>query len=837
MMSDLGVLKRGLEERFANGRKAGGRHIAFWHDVDGEYETDLDQLEAELDGIKVIRVDADEYAVKYRLLKEEPDQAFIVYRKGGVPDGTANWLWDLELAYGVFTADRASMDAQDVGLPPILQPIVAQHQRFFNSAERKAKLKALLAADDDRTKLRAKMSAVALGIKEHTYGELTRALLIENAAASSTGYEALVAYELANFFWEGAWSIYGYESEAPKVGDLVEWVFKQAHSDFGAARVGLRHDYSAWRNDVRSREAMAVLARRVETDLDVATQIAPGDYVGLLQLDAYEAVDWKIIGDLAVGVSDQSLTVRDVQDAEQARQTTFWYTLDPSVRALYTAIRSAAELLHDISTSSFAIAAFDDGLTKYAERWFRIDQRYRQFLVAVHSTDHADALAPLLEQVELFYTNKYVFPLATEWQKQVDALERWKSDAHRSQLSFYQWYVEPVISQGRRIVIVVSDALRYEVADELASKLRSDTKVAYDAKVDAILGVLPSYTQLGMAASLPHSTIGFAGKNGDVLVDGKPAGGLANRSKILQAVGGTAVGAEEVLAKKIKDELRPYLQQHKVVYVYHDTIDKRSHKLGAESGTPEAARDAVAALAKLIGNLTSADANVLVTADHGFLFQESKIDEGSKLGEEPHGDIHYRDRRFLLGEDFKETSSFNTFTSAQLGLTGGWQVHIPKSIYRLTQKLQGAADRFVHGGAMLQEIVVPVVTVSRKGKSTAKPVEVQIKPKSDVLTNSIVRISLLQAEPISEQAHARQLRAAFHYNGSLISDQVPVVFNSLGDERDRLQEVKLQIRPDAEVPLGAHIEFRLEQPSTNSNSWQTPYKHMFTNRITATPDF
>ena len=312
---------------------------------------------------------------------------------------------------------------------------------------------------------------------------------------------------------------------------------------------------------------------------------------------------------------------------------------------------------------------------------------------------------------------------------------------------------------------------------------------------------------------------------------------MVNRTKILELVGGTAISAEDVLSKKIKDELRPYLQQHKVVYVYHDTIDKRSHKLGAESGTPEASKDAVAQLAKLIGNLTSADANVLVTADHGFLFQDTKIDESSKLGEEPHGEIRHRDRRFLLGEDFKQTPSFNTFTSKQLGLVGDWQVHIPKSIYRLTQKLQGAADRFVHGGATLQEIVVPVVTVSRKGKSEVKPVGVQIKPKSDVLTNAIVRISLLQSEPISERAHARELRAAFYYGDDLISDQVVVVFAATGDERDRLQEIKLQIRPDAAVPIGAQVELRLEQPSTNSNSWQAPHKHIFTNRITATPDF
>jgi uncharacterized protein (TIGR02687 family) len=836
-VTDLEGLKRGLSERFANGRKAGNRHIAFWHDPDGEYEADLSQLEAELDDVKVIRVERDEYAIKYRLLKEEPEQTFIVYRKGTIPDGTDNWLWDLELAYGIFTADRAAMDAQDLGLPVGLQPVVAGHPKFFANAERKSRLKALLNPEDGHTKLLAKMAAVSLGIKLHSYGELTRALFMEESAGSTNGYVALATYGLADFYWEGAKGIYGYQSENPTVGDLTEWVFKQAHSDFESAKIGLRHDFSAWRNDVRSRESLATLGRRVERDLGIPAHIAPLDYAELLGSDAFEAIDWKILGALALGVSNQTVTVRDVQDAEKSRQTTFWYTLDPSIRALYKAIRSAAELLNDINTLNVAIADFDDGLRKYENQWYRIDQRYRQFLLATHTTEHADLLGPLVEQVELFYTNKYVFPLATQWQKQIDAIESWNSVMYPSQRDFFKRFVEPILSQGRRVVVIVSDALRYEVAEELASNLRSDTKVAYDAKVNVVLGVLPSYTQLGMASLLPHSTIGFAGKDSDVVIDRKPAGGLANRTKILEVIGGTAISADEVLAKKIKDELRPYLQKHKVIYVYHDTIDKRSHKLGSESGTPEAARDALAELARLINNLTSADANVLVTSDHGFLFQESKIGEGSKLDEEPHGEIKYRDRRFLLGEDFKVTSSFNTFTSAQLGLEGSWQVHIPKSIYRLTQKLQGAADRFVHGGATLQEIVVPVINVSRKGKSEVKPVEVQIKPKSDILTNAIVRVSLLQAEPISERAHARELRATFFFSDEPISDQVIVVFDATGDERDRLQEIKLQIRPDAGVPLGAQIELRLEQPSQNSNSWQVLYKHIFTNRITATPDF
>src|SRR6185437_12931103 len=66
--------------------------------------------------------------------------------------------------------------------------------------------------------------------------------------------------------------------------------------------------------------------------------------------------------------------------------------------------------------------------------------------------------------------------------------------------------VEPLVRDGdKKAVVIISDALRYEVADELRSRIRQEDR--FDATLDAVLGALPSYTQLGMAALLPHSTL------------------------------------------------------------------------------------------------------------------------------------------------------------------------------------------------------------------------------------------------------------------------------------------------------------------------------------------
>ncbi len=76
--------------------------------------------------------------------------------------------------------------------------------------------------------------------------------------------------------------------------------------------------------------------------------------------------------------------------------------------------------------------------------------------------------------------------------------------------------------------------------------------------------------------------------------------------------------------------------------------------------------------------------------------------------------------------------SNHPFTPEQLGLDSDLEVQIPKSIHRL--RLPGAGSRFVHGGAALQEIVVPVLTVNKKRKSDTRLVNVEVLPESDKIT-------------------------------------------------------------------------------------------------------
>lgn len=812
-MSSLSSVLPHLEQRFETQR------LVFWHDADGEYAAEIDGLD--LSGVTTVRVENNEYAVKNQVLHDEPSGKFLLYRGAPVPPGTGNWLLDLELAYGVFTADRIALVTQDLGLSGNgIVEVVREHEKFFRAGKRVQSLKALLATDDDVDRLQAKMSAVVLGQREHSMLELTRALLIENARGAHTKYAALVEQGLDDFHWAGVARIYGYEASEPSVDDFVLWMFRQAINEFASDTPGalrnIQLDFASLRNDRRSADALATLARVAAESLGYASSIEDAELPELVGNDLFEDVERKIISALAQAVVERTMSAREVSEIIRSRQISIWVD---GYRELYAAIAAASDLLSELATARFEIASFDDGLDRYRKHWFRIDQLYRQFHFAARKTEYASPLEALRVKVEKYYANRYLYKLGNAWQQHVDAVTDWRSVALRPQTRFFTDHVEPIIRKGnRKAVVIISDALRYEVADELGSRIRQEDR--FDAELDAMLGVLPSYTQLGMAALLPHKVLAHSHDGDPVLVDGQRSDGTTNRNKVLAPVDGHAIQAEEVLAMP-SSELRELYGAHQVLYVYHDRIDAVGDKARTERQVFEAANDALHDLVDLIKRLTNANAtNILVTADHGFLYQDTALADASYLSAKPQGDeLVVTNRRYVLGRGLKGDPAFRKFASEQLGLSSDLEVQVPKSIHRL--KLPGAGSRFVHGGASLQEIVVPVLTINKKRKSDTRPVNVEILPETDKITTGQLVVKLFQSEPVSEKVQPRTLRAGLYVGETLISNQPELIFDQPSDDkRDRYQSARMLLSQDTGEFNNRTVEFRLEEQIPNTTQWR-----------------
>ncbi|GAA4714728.1 TIGR02687 family protein [Promicromonospora umidemergens] len=830
-MSDANAVRPHLLRWFKD------RRVVFWHDPDGQYTADLDGLD--LPGIQTIRVANDEYGIKNQLLHDEPKGKFLVYRSGPVPSGIGNWLLDLELAYGVFTANRTALVAQDLGLAGKgIDEVVQAHEKFFNATKRVQSLKVLLNPEDDATDLRAKMTAVVLSLKDsHSLLEITRTLLTENAKGQHAKFDTLVDYGLDDFYWQGAARIYGYESTLPSIDDLVLWTFGRAIEGFKSDRPGglqnIQLDFASLRNDRHSQEAMAALAKRAARDLGYKSKIEDASFRDLVAVDLFEETDQKIISDLARAVAEQTVSPREVAEVVRARQSSVWID---SYKQLYTAVASASELLGELVSLNLGMQSFDDGLERYRREWFRIDQLYRQFVYAARTAEYPKPLEALREQVEKRYTNKYVYELGNVWQQQVDHVEKWRSTVLRSQTAFYSRYVEPLVRDGdKKAVVIVSDALRYEVADELGSLIRQEDR--FDANLEAVLGVLPSYTQLGMAALLPHSTLKHSTDAKTVLADGQPTNNTTLRGKILEAVGGSAIQAEDFKALNA-EERRELYKANRVLYVYHNRIDATGDKPGTERQVFEAVEDTLRDIVDLVKKLASANAtNIFITADHGFLFQDEALADTFFLSTQPQGDdIKVVNRRFVLGNGIKLDDSFTTFDAAQLGLESDLEVQIPKSIHRL--RLAGGGSRFVHGGATLQEIVVPVLAVNKKRKSDTRLVNVEVWPESDKITTGQVVVRLFQTEPVSDKVQPRTLRAGLYVGETLISNLVGLTFDQASAEkRDRYQSARMLLSQESSDYNNRAVEFRLEEQIPNTNQWRVFAKAVYTLKRSFASDF
>jgi uncharacterized protein (TIGR02687 family) len=233
---------------------------------------------------------------------------------------------------------------------------------------------------------------------------------------------------------------------------------------------------------------------------------------------------------------------------------------------------------------------------------------------------------------------------------QVGQAERWSLLGQRHQTDFYKSDVGRVLDKNNKVYVIISDAMRFEIGEELCRLIRAEDK--FEAKIEHMISVLPSYTQLGMAALLPHSELQInADKTSTVNLNGQSSSGTVNPDKILKAANkgsALAIKADEMIAKT-KEEVRELVRDHDVIYVYQNIIDKRGHTRDTERKAFEATEEAMEEIVKLVRKLTSANAtNVVITADHGFIYQD-EVEDSDFNSMEITGTETAADRRFVVG--------------------------------------------------------------------------------------------------------------------------------------------------------------------------------------------
>lgn len=784
-------------------KKFEASRIVFWNDVKCELRRDFDAVE--LADVEKIELKSNEFGVKYRILREAPEQKFLLYREGPAPSDLENWLLDVELAYaeGVFRTDQVAIWLTELGLNYQHADVIEAHADFCKSGKRLESLKKLLKAEDSPTAIRIKMLAVCAG-SEARIDSVLEHLLQELSNEKDTKFKLIERSELTAFLWEQLDRHYGYNSAAPGMRDFVIELFKSCFAMGTEGTVNLNSDalvfLKRWKDSRKFESSFETLSTQCADVLGIETTIAKRDFRDLIELDYFRLVDQKIIAAIVRGIVDRTVTAGDVTLWVRQRRQGHWYA---EFAALYESLELAAQFIETLGTVSLDMQSMDEGFEKYTSTWFKIDQLYRRFIHQVQVSGQTSLLSELSKQIENLYSNKYLLPMNDRWQAFVDATDQWNFPSQRMQRNFYQDVINP--AKGKTCV-VISDALRYETGEALSSAIRSANK--YEVKLESAISSVPSYTQLGMASLLPHTTLEIAdNESGLVLVNSQSTKGLDARAKRLKEAEpeSTAVKADEVLNYS-RDEIRDLCRDHQLIYIYHNVIDATGDDTKTEGSVFKAAQAAIEDLSRLVTKIGGENyiANFIVTADHGFIYQNKKIDESDYCSDEAKGDlILYRDRRFVLGKGLYNSTGLKKFTSTQLGLSGSVEALIPKSINRL--RLQGSGSRFVHGGTSLQEVVIPMIHINKKGtkneKYDIKKVEVEIlRSSSNVITSGQVAVTLYQTGPITDKVQPITRRIGIYTKDEkLISDEHELTFDFASENpRERELRVRLVLSREAD---------------------------------------
>jgi uncharacterized protein (TIGR02687 family) len=787
--------------------------IVFWYDEKQELRQAYESLW--LAGIEKIELNNNEYGVKHLMLREKPNQKFLLYREGAQPAELENWLLDVQISQAVFSADQEALWANEVGLSQSLTDLVTIHSEFFKDEKRRAALKSRLTSEDNHDSLRTKMVSICVNadVENRLEGAL-ESLLAELAEERREKFDLLQRCNLDSFLWEWLKKYFGYQSPALSVKDFAITLFKSCYALSLEETSVLHQDalvfLKRWRDNVHYQEAFRKLSTEYAEILGIEKDLQNRDIRKLIELDLFRLIDQRILSELAQQILARTITAGECANLIWRRRTTHWFN---DFEDVYEALHHASQFIHEIHNADLRMDSLTDGIRKYQTTWLRLDQTYRKFIFHVRAS-RQPLLDKLTERIENLYSNNFLLPVNDNFQSFVDSAQSWSAAPILSQTEFFERQIRGYLGTKNKVAVIMSDALRYEIGEELAKVIQEEDR--FTAELEPMLASLPSYTQLGMAALLPHTKISI-NKDGTVQVDGQSATGAESRAKILNNIckdGAAAIRSSDLLNMG-RDESREFAKANQVIYVYHDQIDAIGDDKKTEDRVFEAAQSAISEIVDILKKLTNANfSNIIITADHGFIYQNQVLDESEFAVKDAQGEeVHVRNRRFVIGRGLKPNASMKTFNAGQLGLTGDFDVMIPKSINRLRQ--QGSGSRYVHGGASLQEVVIPLIKVNKKRASDTSCVEIEtIASASSVITAGQLSVAFYQMEPVSGKVLPRQLKAGIYTkDGVLLSDVHSLNFDlTTENPREREVRVRFVLSRKADEVNNQTIYLKLEEP-------------------------
>ena len=800
------------------------RRIIFWYDEDKEFEDKLDEVV--LENAKVIALTGNNaFSVKKLLSLDDLTANYLVYSPLAYNRPDDNWLLDVELYSEAFRADLISIWMDEMGLVsnPAMRKQVKNYRAYFNAKDRRLKVSTQNEIPATPAHLHMAVMAAMCGLKEAQPNMILRSVFRAGLdLKNNTVYQDFVKYHADGAFWAMVRQGCGFVEEEPDLGRLA------IHLLLTAATRTMRQEYlagldgfismphqaycydfiSEWLHSgkVNSSEAgreggldrdikqLYDVARYVENEAHLHQRFEKLTVDDLIGTECFPCINEVILAKLMTEISDHIIDVDTINSTVEKRRTCAWY--EP-FENFYDGILQVANMQRFFKEHSAGFhTAEAKGIWKeYTESYYQMDTYYRLFQLSFQKSLETtnilldDLFKHVVDKVEGLYTHWFLSELGNNW-----------SDVCAEELATYgkvlevpqqeEFYHSRIKSLDTRVFVIVSDAMRYEVAATMADQLQRETQSK--VSISSMQSIFPSITKFGMAALLPHKELTIEVRNDvlTVLADGQSTVSTY-RNKVLKSENPASVALKynDIIAMK-RAERSALVKGMNVVYIYHDTIDEASHT--SDTIVFSACDKAISELKNLVRIIVNefGGTNILITADHGFLYTYSPLTEDDKVDKTSFNgmDVEYG-RRYAI---MQKGAQPNYLLPVKL-LDGKTEFDgfAPRESIRI--KMNGGGMNFVHGGISLQEMVVPVIEYHylrndsmeykrNKQKYDTKPVTVNLLSANRKISNMIFSLNFYQRDAVSANREAAIYQVYFtDENGKQISDVQKIIADKTND--------------------------------------------------------
>ena len=794
---------------------ANNRKIIIWYDKNKEYKelvesiingSYTDELSDKIKNAKFYIYENNSIEIRYNIEILDETKDIVIYLPFDRPSAKDNnYLLDIEsFNYDyIFIPDNTTIKLNEYSLSIDCKNVLEEYKLFFRDKKREAKFKDRINSDMNPQDVERVIISIILGIDNTTDDAILKSYI-------KSYYEDRKTFDdMMKFAKQFVFKLFkdylhvklndniDIENEFYKI--LFTHFVKDLKITDSIRKVIDR--YGVFYNQESSTNSY-ILANSLMKDIEttgVFNKISDDSYAkigisdiidnidveSLYNVDTYREIDRKIISDLTNKILDNNYKYDEFIDLINNRKKKYWYKT--SFEYDYMVLEYSLYFFNKITTINDVknIKTIEEFVKSYEDKYQEIDYIYRKLSTAVMKVENSDIYKDLIDLINNKYDMDFIQEIQEKWYKLISEKNDYNINTIEKQQDFYKNNIETVENKKERVFVIISDALRYECGKELYLEIN---KFASNTEIKPVLGTVPSYTKLGMAALLPHNKLSF--DKDDVLVDNNKTSTISERDKILKNKFADSIAIKyEDLISKTKNDWKKDLSGNKIIYIYHNVIDKTGEH--DENKVFTACDTCIKELKKLIIDLhtTFSSVSLFVISDHGFFYQNKKVESHMKTEKLKDGTL-VKDRYTYTTDKVNEPGILSIDMS-YITDTKDKYVNIPKSYNQFYK--QGNYNSYIHGGALPEELILPLIYVKTKREDSkgnnrlGKKVSITYSGLSRKITNAITYLDFVQDNSVSDEL--RECRYILHFedeDGNRISDETTIVANlSSKDIKDR----------------------------------------------------